>query len=128
MEMNNLKWIGKSHAYSRGGNDVSVRIMESGGRRAVHFTFRGDSHKFIADDIEYMEFAVFKNRIFFRKADKQNGYKLAISKQDAERGATSRYCKCYSDELVASCIPYEGKSYDIKYDEFYELYYIEREE
>lgn len=120
----NLNWIGKTRNSSV-ASDVDVRVSVSSGRKderlSCTFAFYKECARLVSKT-EYIQVAEFKNRIFFREAEDAKGIKLSMNKQ-CDKG--TRYAKFYGEDVSARFIPFEGE-YELKYDEFYELYYIEK--
>lgn len=103
--------------------DVSVTITGGGKQsreddRVLTIIIR--DNLFQVFNTDYITFAVLKNRLYFRGTDKRNGYKVTVKN-------TSGYAKItiHKNE-VGVYEPFVG-DYSLKFDEFYELYYIERE-
>ena len=117
-----LVWIGKMN--KRSGNDISITVnLESTGRRGryVGFTFRDDCEKQFCKGGKYFEVAFFKNKMFFKKSDERNGLLIADNPQ-----TQNKYAKI-QNETAEYFAHWEG-SYALQYDEFWELYYIERKD
>lgn len=125
-EVMKLTWIG---THGRGGKkvcDVSVStglISNAVSRPYVSFIFRNGSWKFFTDT-DFMLVARFKNRIFFKTGDKSDGILLSKNKNTT---AETRYARVQRANVNEQFAIYDG-DYELKYDEFYELYYIERED
>lgn len=91
--------------------DVSISIVKDG---AVSIVLRNGKKKLFDGAISY---AIFKNRVMLRP-DKR-GYAISGNNK-SENG----YVKIHKgDEELRNFIG----DYDLKYDDFYELYYIEKE-
>ena len=108
--------------------DVGVSIInhkasEKRNRQAyttISFSFRNRIEKVFKS--EYVEFGTVKNRIYFAPSDKHNGYKITIKANTAYVQAT-----LLSDEIKKTYSDFDKSEYHLKYDDFQELYYIERE-
>ncbi len=116
-----IKWVGRA---SRKGNaDVSLTICHnSDTRECVSFTFRNSSYEFFTRT-DYFKVGIFKNRLFFTEAKDFDGLLLNKNK---ETTPNTRYARIASEKEINLFRPFEG-AYELKYDEFYELYYIEKE-
>lgn len=120
-----LDWFGAiSRNGHHGGRDVTINhtISEDGKRHLASFTFRNDCWKLFTET-PYMEIALYKNRVFFRQSDEKHGITLLRNKQVTESTRYARMQNGFADRFIT----FEG-DYELKYDEFYELYYVEREE
>ncbi len=93
-------------------DDVSITVIKGG---AISIVFRNGKKELFDGAISY---AVFKNRVMFRK-DKR-GY--AISSNNKSENGYVKIGK--GDEEMWDFIG----DYELKYDEFYEIYYIEKVE
>lgn len=118
-----FNWISKGANKRRANFDVSIVCVKYGGKpcAGISFTFRNDVWQFFEGSIE---FAIFKNRIMFRTAKKGEGLVLY-------RGADNcpnRYAKIRLDDSTNILKEKFIGDYELKYDSFYELYYIEVEE
>lgn len=116
-----FNWIsscGKNYRKSK--SDVSINCIKSGDSKygAVSFTFRNDVWQFFG---ERVEFAIYKNRILFRNAAPGEG--LAFSSGSIK--CPNKYIKIrITDNIQIIKDKFIG-DYELKYDSFYELYYIE---
>lgn len=120
-----LDWIGAlGKKNPKANNDISIRhtISENGESHYTGITLRHECWKLITDT-PYVEVAIFKNRVFFKESDAIRGLTLCSNKNTSE---TTRYIRFYNGH-APKFIAFEG-DYELKYDEFYELYYIERKE
>ena len=103
--------------------NVSMTIT-TGGRHSANdtkrlaFSFRDKIWQVF--DSKYITFAVMKNRIFFKGVEAKKGYAITSKSTSGYMQAT-----IYPDE-ISQFEPFIG-DYSLKYDEYYELYYIERE-
>ena len=106
--------------------DVTINIIKyqgskkaDDGAKCISIIFRDKIYSVF--ETEYLAIAPLKNRIYFKSVSTRDGYKVT------EKG-TSGYLKAvvYADEIPV----YKAfiGNYALKYDKFYELYYIEREE
>mgnify|MGYP003297646411 CR=1 FL=1 len=115
----NLNWIGRTCNHGAKA-DVSVTIAnQSESRRCVNVTFRNSVNELVTQT-DYMVVAPFKNRLFFKSATDVNGLLLCKN-----ANSPNRYIRINRESDVESLTKFAG-NYDLKYDEFYELYYIEK--
>ena len=115
-----LNFHTKTYKYSRSANSNDVYVSITGYKSKYHslnFTFRNKMYEVFNG--EYLIFAQLKNRIYFKVADKKEGYHLTV------RGL-SAVCKInLHTEEVAELEKFTSNEYALKYDDFYELYYIQ---
>ncbi len=104
-------WQTPSRGYSRGNEDVRITV---GKDKKMKITLRNDTWELISQT-DYIEFAVCKNRILFREA-KDKGYKMVKSGETPSR---------YVFTSLKGCDGFIG-DYELKYDDFLELYYVEK--
>lgn len=110
-----------------GKGDIYIRKYENIGKSTeegkfyIGIAFFNGVDKIITTT-GYVEFAVLRNRLFFRETDVKNG--LKITKVPKSKSST-RTTVC-SDEFVKKLAPFEG-CFELKHDKFYDLYYIEQE-
>lgn len=121
-EIKKFNWVGR--LVNNGGlrrKDVTVRITVKD-EKAIYtgFTFRDGCYKLFTET-EYIEVAPYKNRLFFKQSDVKHGLLLATNKSCKQ---DNKYAKL-QNELCGLFVEFEG-DYELKYDDFYELYYIER--
>lgn len=120
-----LQWFSKKRKLGEGGSSaVSVVITSSGknlrsDRRRLTFIFRDKMYENF--NSKYVTFAVMKNRIYFRGVEPRKGYSVTVK-------GLNGYAQCIInlDELK-QLEPFIG-DYSLKYDDFYELYYVEKED
>lgn len=136
-EQENFNWYGKEirKGYSRNDRDVTVNIVyktkadkAENKNPSITLTFRNGVRHLFADN-EYALIAVVKNRIFFKESDAEHG--LLVRQQKTQSKDTKAYDNGYlrigDRDAVEALKPFFG-SYDLKWDKFYELYFIEKEE
>lgn len=118
-----FKWIGAS-CYTRSAEDVSINKVFWDSKqkiKAYSFIFRNGVQNKLG---EYIQIAVYKNRVMIRPVAEREGMKLQLK-------ANSKTPNCYSklrcDENTKELDNFIG-DYELKYDPFYEIYYIEKEE
>lgn len=130
-EQERFKWMTKPTVgknYNRSDKDISISKVfpskadkEAGKNVSIAITFRNHSRHAVTET-EYVLMAAVKNRIFFKTGKQDNG--LLIGKVSTSNNG---YLRTRYPEYVEQLLPFIG-SYDLKYDKFYELYYIEKEE
>lgn len=115
--LSNFNWKTKqSHRIGTSPCEVTITMTKD---KRLNITFRNNSYEKIAQDGKYITFCFHKNRVFFKESDPRNGYK--ISSNQSER---NRYVQAtITDEAEKAFI---GDYEEIKYDDFLELYYIEK--
>ena len=136
-EQERFNWYGKEirKGYSRNDRDVTVNIVyktkadkAENKNPIITLTFKNGVRHLFADN-EYALIAVVKNRIFFKESDAEHGLLVRQQKTQSKNAKSydNGYLRIGDRNAVESLIPFFG-SYDLKWDKFYELYYIEKEE
>lgn len=121
-KMLGLDWVGRSISAPCKGADVSITVANNNPqRRCINFIFRNDTEKLISET-GYIVAAPYKNRVFFKEATSATG--ITLTKNKNSSGST--YARISSEPDVPKFLDYAG-NYQLKYDDFYELYYIEKE-
>lgn len=117
-----LDWVGRDSATQRRNSkkDVSISVTTNKGRPAISLIFRNDMHQLLSET-DFIQFAIMKNRIFFQGSNAEEGLLM----YQASDHNNNRYLKLSRAEIVEKLKEFEG-DYSIEYDEFYELYYIEK--
>ena len=116
-----FNWLSRTgKAYHRAKSDVSINCIKCGGKQygGLSFTFRNDVWQFFG---ERVEFAIYKNRILFRTAAPGEGLSLF----NGNTTCSNKYFKVRLDKDTQVIKDKFIGDYDLKYDSFYELYYIE---
>lgn len=87
----------------------------------LSFAFRDKMWKPIVGDDEYILIIAFKNRIYFKVSNKEDGYKITV------KGLNGVVSASLTEDERKTFAPFaEGiAEYHLKYDDFHELYYIE---
>lgn len=123
MSVNNAR----SKEVSRSTSDVSIRECEPNKahtKTRYNITFRNHSAEVLGN---YVDLAIYKNRIFFRPSSAEDrGYK--IYKHDPNTSKSKPYnpfTQVNKTEYTEGLSEFIG-NYEMKFDEFYELYYVER--
>ena len=115
-------WIGqKRGARTRVSSDITVNIIDSASKKglgAVSITFRNDCWEELGENVEI---AIFKNRVLFRQGECGFGWK---NKGNVK--TKNHYMRITLTEETKALKNFVG-DYELKYDSFYELYYIEKE-
>lgn len=129
--MEKMNWVEKTKTRSVSNADVTVSIQlktkgaVKNSHQVICFTFRnGVIEKLTTTG--YIQICVHKNRLFIREADKNIGYKVTTPgyKEAVPGSNVNRYCKMPVLDVFSG---FEG-NYELKYDDFLELYYIEKGE
>lgn len=118
-----LVWIGRTNR--RGGNDISIKVnlmANTHNGNYVGFTFRDECHKKFCGETPYFEVSLFKNCMFFKKSNSERGLLISNNKNTK----SNYYAKIQSD--TANYFAHWEGDYELKYNEFWELYYIERKD
>ena len=125
--LNNLVWVGRKVAnYGAYGNDIHITANLTDGKRDyVNFTFKNDVWKKFAENADYFEVSFYKNRMFFRKSEPSKGILLNTNKNCTM--PTTRYAKIQNQDTPRLFVGWAG-DYQLKHDDFYDLYYIERKD
>ena len=115
-----FQWISSSRTYHRAKSDISINCvkMDKTPYGGISFTFRNDVWQFFGEKVE---FAVYKNRIMFRTATGTNGMALF----SGSNKSPNKYFKVRVTEDTKILKDKFIGDYELKYDSFYELYYIE---
>lgn len=120
-------WIKKERSRgSSGTNDVQIVIVNAAqGNKPKNLTVRfynntGD----LISDTGFAQIQIYKNRMFFRGSDEKTGYKLSSK---AKNPTTKALQITISSELANEYSSLIG-DYELKYDSFYEYYYVELED
>lgn len=86
------------------------------------FAFRNNIAKIFGKGNIYLQYGVVKNRLYFKVADPKIGYKVS-----AKSGLTSYMQATCSKEMKAIYEEFCPGEYHLRYDDFQELHYIEKE-
>lgn len=109
--------------YHRTACDISIGSIKYGNDKfgGIGITFRNGIYELFGD---YIQFAVYKNRMLFRTADTGAGLKLYAGSGKCQ----NRYIKFKVDDDTRVIKEKFIGDFELKYDTFYELYYIEVKE
>ena len=117
-----LDWKKKFKASCTSDANVSINVCDGGkrmtaGTKMLSIVIRDNLYKQF--NSEFITFAILKNRIYFKGVDKHDGYKVSLNHVNGYVQATlqPKEVKAYSKFIG---------DYSLKYDEIYELYYIEK--
>lgn len=117
-----LQWFNKKRKLGESSNAVSITVTAGGknskaDRRRLAFIFRDKLYENFKS--KYITFAVMKNRIYFKGVEAKEGYAITIK-------GVSGYCQAtITLNELEQFEPFIG-DYSLRYDDFYELYYVER--
>ena len=136
-EQKNFNWYGKENRKGHVVSDKDVTVnavyktrLDKAENKNPHITmtFRNGVRHLVADT-EYSLVAVVKNRIFFKESDAEHGLLVRQQKTQSKdaKSYDNGYLRISNKDAVEAILPFVG-SYDLKWDKFYELYYIEKEE
>ena len=88
----------------------------------LSFSFRNNIEKvFSKDDNICLMYGIVKNRMYFKPAEPKIGYKITKKHNNAYMQT------CIADDMVGKLQEFCPGEYHLKYDDFQELYYIEKE-
>ena len=119
-----LKWLENQRTgimrISSLAKDIHFNIVKSSHKigKSVSITFRNSCYKKVTNTGRLI-IAPIENRIYIKEAD-ERGYKLTVNRKTE----TSRYI---SIPLFDKCTTFIG-DYDLQYDAFLGLHYIEKED
>ena len=134
-EQERFDWMGRSGAktYVRTNADVTITEVypskedkRNRTKKKIAFTFRHHSRHAVSTT-DYVMIAVVKNRIFFKTGNADNGFLIGSGNSKAENSKDNGYLRISQEEFVSRLESFVG-SYELQYDKFYELFYIEKEE
>lgn len=119
-------WVGagQHHRTIKSKADVSLHIVSNNKKDAIALTFRNGIHKLITETDYILVSMPKKNRIYFKQGTQMNGLLLGKNKGTL---VDNRYSRFYAEEDVKFFLDFHGE-YELKHDDFNELYYIEKEE
>ena len=116
-----FNWISKTgKQFRKAHSDISINCITYNRKpyNGLSFTFRNEVWGLFGDRVE---FAIYKNRVLFRSAS--NGEGLAFTTGSSK--CPNKYFKVKIDENTQILKDKFIGDYELKYDSFYELYYIE---
>lgn len=128
--LDKLNWYGcKTPRAGHVAHSQTITVSKSTCHGEVRYCiyFRYGSYKNIAKNIDpaRLAIAVYKNRIFFKEDECGMKVSFTHGKRPKEENATGHIA--FLERKIGNIDAFIG-DYDLHYDEFYELYYIEREE
>lgn len=121
-----LQWFDKKRKLGEvSSNAVSITVTAAGkkskvDRRRLSFVFR--DKLFENFNSRYITFAIMKNRIYFKGVKAKEGYAIIVKGLNGYCQATITLDELKDFELFI------GDYSSLKYDDFYELYYVEKED
>lgn len=109
--------------------DVGISLShhnKTGARKNGYYTltfaFRNNISNVFGKENVYLQFGIVKNRLYFKVADPKIGYKLT------SKSSLTHYMQATcSKEMRAAFEEFCPGEYHLKYDDFQELYYVEKE-
>jgi len=120
-----LEWFNKKRRLGElGSGAVSIRVASpsrtsKADHRRLSFIFRDKLYENFKS--KYITFAIMKNRIYFKSVEAVEGYAITVK-------GLSGYTQCtVTPNELKQFESFIGE-YSLKYDDFYELYYVERGE
>lgn len=130
-EADRMNWMGRTGVKGsyKSSADISISIVYTsladkmnGVKPKVAFTFRNKS-RHVVSETDYVMIAVVKNRVFFKGSTANEGFLIGHQANTQDNG----YLRISQADFVSRLSPFIG-DYELKYDKFYELYYIEKGE
>ena len=118
-----LQWFNKKRNLGRTSDaPVSITVTaqsknSKGDRRRLAFAFRDKMYENFKS--KYITFAILKNRIYFKSVQPKEGYAITV------KGLAGYVQATITLDELKNFEPFIG-DYSLKYDDFYELYYVER--
>ena len=119
-----FSWLGREQLSKQlSEKDVVINRVKGAKKNEPYrysIIFKNKAYKWL-EDAERIQFAIYKNRIMWRKSEEG----FSLQKKTRSRNTESRYLS----------VPYSSESkdlngfigdYELEYDDFYELYYIEK--
>lgn len=126
-----IRWLSKKkRGYSKfeeNVKDVRIALGKTYSKKVketveyVNVTFRNHMEKAICKNNPYIIFGIVKNRIYFKEAVPTTGYKIGT------KHITAYTRVQINAEEKALYEPFNNQEFSLKYDDFRELYYIEKE-
>lgn len=126
-----IRWLSKKkRGYSKfeeNVKDVRIALGKTYSKKIkttveyINVTFRNHMEKAICKNNPYIIFGIVKNRIYFKEADPATGYKIGT------KHITAYTRVQINAEEKALYELFNNQEFSLKYDDFQELYYIERE-
>ena len=86
------------------------------------FTIRNDAIKVLGD---YVDIAIYKNRVLIKPCTENEGYKLSMSSKHKDTKCPNKYFSIAKTEYSQELEDFIG-DYELQYDKFYEVYYVEK--
>ena len=126
MQDEKFSWFSpaKKNGHTFSNEDISINMVtvdKKSGKKGFSLIFRNKCYEKLG---KFVEIAIYKNRIFFRETN-DNGLTIRGKKRSPEN---THYASInYISEEVERLKDFIG-DYELKHDEFYELYYIEKKE
>ena len=117
-----FEWIEAGQHKAVSNSDVTISFMKSRDN-LVNITFR-NGVIYLISSTDYVKITKpLKNRIYFKQGYDKDGLLLNKNKNVT---ADNRYVRFQNDDLRKAFDEFGG-DYELKYDNFNELYYIEKE-
>lgn len=113
--LDSIEWVTKKQTAVKSESDISITKVKNSGSWAINVIFRNETWKKFGG--EYISLGVYKGRLYFKPDE--NGYKISFStvSKCKNRTLSSRKTDLF-DSFIGS--------YDLKYDDLLELFYIEK--
>ena len=121
------KMRGGQGGHKKGHMDVYVSVVDGAHKnngnkgKRLNVIFRNNCD--VAFNSDYLAFAVFKNRLYFKPEDKNIGFKITTKK--GKNSVSRVLAAVLSDEELSKYEPFNRCESMLMFDDAYELYYIE---
>lgn len=121
------KMRGGSGGHKKGQMDVYVSVVDGAHKnngnkgKRLNVIFRNNCD--VVFNSDYLAFAVFKNRLYFKPEDKNIGFKISTKK--GKNSVSRVLAAVLSDEELSKYEPFNRCESMLMFDDAYELYYIE---
>lgn len=119
-----FNWVGASKTAQKSDKDISISRVSSSGKELVAITFRNHCSEILSDTEYLLLTEPIKNRIYFKSSNVHEGLLMASNK-----GSTNgnKYLRISRPEAAKPFFSMVG-DYELKFDAFNDLYYIEKGE
>lgn len=119
--MSKMTWMKKERRYGdRVANDITITMIKSNNpdRKIMQLIFRNGCETKISKT-GYLMVGTYKNRCFFCQTNQVEGYKISASEQ-----TKNKYVRVSTHNDMIQFIG----DYELKHDDFLDMYYVEKED
>lgn len=115
-----------NYIITNGSGDVFITINEKKGasNKIIKLSIHFRNSCFKKFESEYIIFAPYENRIYFKQSDLNHGFKLTNKTQKGNRAVIM---PTIQKKDISKFEPFCKKELPLKYDELYKMYYVEIE-